>query len=64
VKRERNLGKGEKFMKAIAFNGSGRKNGNTVLLLNTVLAELTKEGRIRIRNVPSQQTVSMGIWRR
>jgi multimeric flavodoxin WrbA len=31
-------------MKVIAFNGSGRKNGNTVLLLNTVLDELKKEG--------------------
>jgi multimeric flavodoxin WrbA len=38
------LGKEKKFMKVIAFNGSGRKNGNTVLLLNTVLDELTKEG--------------------
>lgn len=31
-------------MKVIAFNGSARKNGNTAILLNTVLDELKKEG--------------------
>ncbi len=31
-------------MKVLAFNGSGRKNGNTALLLNTVLDELSKQG--------------------
>jgi multimeric flavodoxin WrbA len=31
-------------MKVIAFNGSGRKDGNTAILLNVVLAELTSEG--------------------
>jgi multimeric flavodoxin WrbA len=31
-------------MKVIAFNGSGRKDGNTAILLNAVLAELSKEG--------------------
>ena len=31
-------------MKAIAVNGSSRKNGNTAILLETVLAELTAEG--------------------
>jgi multimeric flavodoxin WrbA len=31
-------------MKVIAFNGSGRKDGNTCLLLKTVLAELQTEG--------------------
>jgi multimeric flavodoxin WrbA len=31
-------------MKVIAFNGSARKNGNTAILLNTVLGELKKEG--------------------
>lgn len=31
-------------MKVLAFNGSGRKNGNTALLLNTVLNELSKQG--------------------
>ena len=31
-------------MKVIAFNGSARKDGNTALLLNTVLAELATEG--------------------
>ncbi len=33
-------------MKAIAFNGSGRKNknGNTAILINNVLNELEKEG--------------------
>ena len=31
-------------MKVIAFNGSGRKNGNTAILLKTVLDELSKEG--------------------
>ena len=30
-------------MKVIAFNGSARKNGNTAILLNTVLGELKKE---------------------
>jgi multimeric flavodoxin WrbA len=31
-------------MKVVAFNGSGRKDGNTAILLNYVLAELRKEG--------------------
>jgi multimeric flavodoxin WrbA len=31
-------------MKVVAFNGSARKDGNTALLLNTVLEELKKEG--------------------
>jgi multimeric flavodoxin WrbA len=31
-------------MKVIAFNGSGRKNGNTAILLQTVLNELLQEG--------------------
>jgi multimeric flavodoxin WrbA len=31
-------------MKVVAFNGSARKNGNTAILLNTVFAELNKEG--------------------
>jgi multimeric flavodoxin WrbA len=31
-------------MKVVAFNGSARKDGNTALLLNTVLDELKKEG--------------------
>lgn len=31
-------------MKVVAFNGSSRKNGNTAILLNTVLDELSKEG--------------------
>jgi multimeric flavodoxin WrbA len=31
-------------MKVIAFNGSGRKDGNTVILLNAVLDEISKEG--------------------
>ena len=31
-------------MKVVAFNGSGRKNGNTAILLNTVLDELSQEG--------------------
>jgi multimeric flavodoxin WrbA len=31
-------------MKVAAFNGSGRQNGNTYLLLKTVLEELEKEG--------------------
>jgi multimeric flavodoxin WrbA len=31
-------------MKVIAFNGSGRKNGNTAILLQTVLDELLEEG--------------------
>jgi len=31
-------------MKVVAFNGSPRKNGNTYLLLKTVLDELQKEG--------------------
>jgi multimeric flavodoxin WrbA len=31
-------------MKVVAFNGSGRKDGNTAILLNMVLGELSKEG--------------------
>jgi len=31
-------------MKAVAFNGSARKDGNTAILLNLVLDELKKEG--------------------
>jgi multimeric flavodoxin WrbA len=31
-------------MKVVAFNGSARKNGNTAILLNRVLAALEKEG--------------------
>ena len=31
-------------MQVIAFNGSGRKDGNTALLLNTVLNELSEQG--------------------
>lgn len=31
-------------MKVVAFNGSGRKDGNTLLLLQTVLEELENEG--------------------
>jgi multimeric flavodoxin WrbA len=31
-------------MKVIGFNGSARKDGNTALLLNTVLEEISKEG--------------------
>jgi len=31
-------------MKVIALNGSPRKNGNTAMMLDTVLAELEKEG--------------------
>jgi len=31
-------------MKVVAFNGSPRKEGNTALLLNTVLDELKREG--------------------
>ncbi len=36
--------KGRTNMKAIAFNGSGRKDGNTAILLNYALGELKKEG--------------------
>jgi multimeric flavodoxin WrbA len=31
-------------MRVVAFNGSPRENGNTTILLNTVLEELRKEG--------------------
>ena len=31
-------------MKVVAFNGSGRKDGNTAILLNAVLEEISKEG--------------------
>ena len=31
-------------MKVVAFNGSARKDGNTALLLRTVMAELEREG--------------------
>jgi multimeric flavodoxin WrbA len=34
----------EGMMKVVAFNGSSRKDGNTAILLNTVLDELKKEG--------------------
>ena len=36
--------KGKRFMKVVAFNGSGRKDGNTAILLSLVLKELEKEG--------------------
>lgn len=36
--------RGPKTMKVVAFNGSGRKDGNTAILLNLVLDELKKEG--------------------
>jgi multimeric flavodoxin WrbA len=36
--------KGWKMMKAVAFNGSSRKDGNTAILLNLVLDELKIEG--------------------
>ena len=31
-------------MKVVAFNGSGRINGNTAIMINYVLEELKKEG--------------------
>ena len=31
-------------MKAVAFNGSARKNGNTAILIGHVFEELEKEG--------------------
>jgi multimeric flavodoxin WrbA len=31
-------------MKVVAFNGSARKDGNTAILINHVLGELTREG--------------------
>lgn len=31
-------------MKVVAFNGSARKDGNTAILLNSVLGEINKEG--------------------
>jgi multimeric flavodoxin WrbA len=31
-------------MKVIAFNGSSRRDGNTAILLNAVLGELSNEG--------------------
>lgn len=31
-------------MKVVAFNGSARKDGNTAILIRTVLSELTREG--------------------
>jgi len=37
-------GNEEKAMKVVAFNGSARKDGNTAILIKTVLAELEKEG--------------------
>jgi multimeric flavodoxin WrbA len=40
---EKNL-KAEVEMKVVAFNGSGRKDGNTSILLRVVTDELTKEG--------------------
>ena len=35
-------------MKVIAFNGSGRKDGNTAILINYVLKELEKEGLFKL----------------
>jgi multimeric flavodoxin WrbA len=35
---------GDNFMKVVGFNGSGRKDGNTFFLLQTVLEELQSEG--------------------
>lgn len=31
-------------MKVVAFNGSGRKDGNTVIMINRIFSELEKEG--------------------
>jgi multimeric flavodoxin WrbA len=39
-----NLKEEEGVMKVVAFNGSGRKDGNTAILLKVVLEELSKEG--------------------
>lgn len=36
--------KEEVIMKALAINGSARKDGNTAILINAVLEELNKEG--------------------
>jgi multimeric flavodoxin WrbA len=36
--------KGDNGMKVVAFNGSGRKDGNTFFMLQTVLEELQNEG--------------------
>ena len=36
-------------MKAVAFNGSAKKDGNTAILVNTVFKEL-KKNRHRDRN--------------
>ena len=33
-------------MRAVAFNGSARKNGNTSILLNMVLDELKSEVKV------------------
>jgi multimeric flavodoxin WrbA len=49
-------------MKVIAINGSGRLNGNTYYLLNTVLGELTIEGiktaQIQLAGKPIQGCIS------
>jgi len=42
--RENELFKKEEHMKVVAFNGSARKDGNTAILVSTVLKELKKEG--------------------
>ena len=44
VRQDRTLQFREVFMKVVAINGSPRKEGNTFILLTTVLEELKKEG--------------------
>lgn len=55
-------------MKVVAFNGSARKDGNTALLLRTVLNELEQAGieteLIQLAGQPLRGcTACMGCWR-
>jgi multimeric flavodoxin WrbA len=49
-------------MKVVAVNGSARKEGNTAILLDTVLAELSKEGieteRVALAGKPIQGCIA------
>jgi len=49
-------------MKVIAFNGSARKDGNTAILLNTVLEEIKKR-RHRDRALPARGEKDPGLHR-
>lgn len=49
-------------MKVVAFNGSSRKDGNTGILLTTVLGELTRKG-IETKLDPNGRETATGLHR-